>query len=103
MKNVILKVLICLVTLLNVTYVIAADTKRGRELYALNCQICHANDGQGAVANAPDFSFGDNLIKPDSELFDSISSGKGMSPAFRGVLTEQDILNVISYLRTLHR
>ena len=103
MKKVFLKTLICLVFILNTIYVNAADPKRGSEMYATNCQICHADDGRGVVPDAPNFRFGDNLIKPDRELFDAISSGKGMMPGFRGILSEQDILNVISHLRTLHR
>ena len=98
-----LKVLVCLAFILNTTYVIAADINKGREVYAINCQVCHGTDGRGVVPDAPDFSFGEELIKPDIELFNAISSGKGMNPAFRGILSEQEIFNVISYLRTLQR
>ena len=102
MKNVVLKVLICLMSILNTGLVGAADPNNGKEIYALNCQICHAVDGQGTVAGAPNFKIDNNLIKPDIELFKHISSGKGMMPAFRGMLSEQDILDVISHLRNLN-
>ena len=95
--------MVCLICSLNTMDSLAADFNKGREIYATNCQVCHGVDGRGVVADAPNFSFGDDLIKPDIELFNAISSGKGMSPAFRGVLSEQDIFNVISYLRTLQR
>lgn len=102
MKSFILSTFVCLITNLCSSYVLAADAGKGGQVYAANCEVCHANNGQGVVADTPDFRFGDNLIKPDVQLFNSISSGKGMMPAFRGLLSEQDILNVISYLRTLH-
>jgi cytochrome c6 len=35
-------------------------------------------------------------------LLISIKSGKTAMPAYRGVLSDQDILNVIAYLRTLN-
>ena len=92
---------LCLSLLAGAAGAAAADIKEGSRIYASNCEICHAANGQGAVPDAPDFRYGDSLIKPDKQLFNSISSGKGMMPAFRGLLSEQEILDVISYLRTL--
>ncbi len=103
MKNTTLLLMTCLICALNTTDISAADTSKGREIYATNCQFCHGSDGRGVMPDTPDFSFGDKLIRPDIELFNSISLGKGMSPAFRGILSEQEIFNVISYLRTLQR
>ncbi len=102
MKSVIVKILFmtCLYTVVFATH--AADIAKGSAVYANNCQICHADDGSGVTPDAPDFRFGDSLIKPDKQLFSTISSGVGMMPAFRGVLSEQDILDVIAYLRTLN-
>jgi len=102
MKNVALKVVLCLLLVLNTGLVGAADPGKGNKIYATNCEICHAADGQGTVAGAPNFKIDNNLIKPDIELFKHISSGKGMMPAFRGMLSEQDILDVISHLRNLN-
>ena len=103
MKNTTSLLAACLVCVLSTSHGLAADINKGREVYATNCQVCHGTNGRGVVPDAPDFSFGDRLIKPDIELFNSISSGKGMSPAYRGVLSEQEIFNVISYLRTFQR
>ena len=100
MKNLTVKCLLCMIFFFYLTPVMAADPVKGGEVYANNCYICHGDDGQGVVPNAPNFKYGDRLIKPDTELFQSISSGMGLMPAFRGILSEQDILDVISYLRT---
>jgi mono/diheme cytochrome c family protein len=103
MKRTILLFIGYLICVLNTSYGLAADFNKGREVYAINCQFCHGADGRGVVADTPNFTFGDSLIQPDIVLFNSISSGKGMSPAFRGVLSEEEIFDVISYLRTLQR
>lgn len=103
MKNAALSLLTCLIYTLTTADILAADVSKGREVYAIYCQVCHGADGKGVVPDAPDFSFGDKLIQMDTVLFNAISSGKGMSPAYRGVLSEQEIFDVISYLRTLQR
>jgi mono/diheme cytochrome c family protein len=54
------------------------------------------------MIGAPNFAQGDALMSPDSTLLISIQSGKGPMPAYRGVLSDQDILDVIAYLRTFN-
>ena len=81
----------------------AADISNGSRIYAGNCEICHADNGRGTVPDAPDFRFGDGLIKPDTELFKTISSGKRLMPGFQGMLNERDILDVIGYIRSLNQ
>jgi len=41
-------------------------------------------------------------MRPDFTLLAAIRSGKNAMPAFQGVLTDRDILDVIAFLRTLH-
>jgi cytochrome c6 len=81
--------------------VLAADIFKGQEIYMQNCQICHGPDGRPVVYPAPNFALGEGIIKPDMELLDTIRIGKGAMPAFRGIVRDIDILNVIGYLRTL--
>ena len=54
------------------------------------------------MVGAPNFSEGEGLINPDSKLLISIQNGKNAMPAYRGVLSDQDILDAIAYLRTLN-
>ena len=44
---------------------------------------------------------GGALMKPDIELMRTVKSGRGMMPAYQGMFTETEILDVIAYLRTL--
>ena len=80
----------------------AADTNKGAELYATHCASCHGVSGISLMLGAPNFAKNEGLMNPDKALLDSIRSGKAAMPAYRGVLSDQDILNVIAYLRTMN-
>jgi cytochrome c6 len=79
----------------------AADPTQGRKIYATHCENCHGSNGAGQIPGAPDFIRGGALMKPDIELMRTVKSGRGMMPAYQGMFTETEILDVIAYLRTL--
>jgi len=79
----------------------AADSLKGAKLYNERCANCHGSGGKPTMPGVPDFSRNQRLMQNDLALVKTISMGKGMMPAFQGVLTEQDIFNVVAYLRTL--
>jgi mono/diheme cytochrome c family protein len=80
----------------------AADTIKGGELYAVHCASCHGASGTSVMPNAPNFAQGENLLQPDPILLKSIKNGKNAMPAYQGILSDHDILDVIVYLRTLN-
>ncbi len=80
----------------------AGDINKGRQLYGSYCAICHGQTGRSAMVGAPNFDRGEGLLRPDSDLLASIRSGKNACPAFRGILADREILDVIAFLRTLH-
>jgi cytochrome c6 len=79
-----------------------ADINKGRQTYVTHCVICHGQSGSGMVVGAPNFDRGDGLMRPDFTLLGAIKAGKNAMPAYRGMLSDRDILDVIAYLRTLH-
>ena len=79
----------------------AADPLKGAKLYNQRCADCHGSNGQPTMSGVPDFSRNQALMQSDLDLIRTISVGKGMMPAFQGLLSEQQILDVIAYLRTL--
>lgn len=79
----------------------AADVFKGRELYERHCVQCHGANGRGVLPNTPDFTRGQGLMKPDSALVELLRTGRGAMPAFRGVLRDQEMRDVIAHLRTL--
>ena len=79
----------------------AADVIRGAELYATHCANCHGVRGRPVMPTAPDFTRLERLMKADPLLLQSIRSGKGAMPGYRGLLRDRDILDIIAHLRTL--
>jgi mono/diheme cytochrome c family protein len=78
-----------------------ADVGNGSALFQRHCVNCHGDSGMGMMPGTPDFSRGERLFAPDSELATAIRSGVRVMPAFEGLLTEQEILDVVAFLRTL--
>ncbi|WP_292932699.1 cytochrome c [Noviherbaspirillum sp.] len=94
-----------LVAILAVSYsssLYAADTFKGQKLYANNCAVCHGPNGQSRLPGAPNFNRGESILKPDFTLLAAIRAGKNAMPAFQGILSDRDIMDVIAYVRTLN-
>ena len=72
----------------------------GKELYLNECSACHGSDGRGEMAGIASFSESNVLFKADRELISVISHGKGIMPAYKGLLTNDEIRDVVAYLRT---
>jgi len=81
----------------------AADPEQGRGIYEMHCEICHAADGRGALPGVPDFARGQGLLVPDASIVGKLRAGGGGMPAYEGLLREQQLLDVIAYLRSFHR
>ena len=82
---------------------VAADYFNGREVYELHCQSCHGFDGRSMDPGTPDFTRGESLFVPDSDLYRQIRDGIGAMPAYRGMLEDSEILDVIAYVRSLQQ
>jgi len=78
----------------------AADFFKGETIYKQYCLNCHGAAGQGVIGGAPNFTRGQGLMKPDALIYDTILKGKNAMPAFRGVLKEEELYDVITYLRS---
>jgi len=84
--------------------------ERGRLRYGIYCQPCHdaRGDGKGILfqrGNVPTASF--HLEKflnyPDGQLFDVITNGQGLMPAYRWPIPPADRWAIIAYVRELQR
>ena len=87
-----------------------ASLARGKELYTINCQMCHGLNGQGNGQIAPFLlrSKPANLrsevvqSKSDGSIFLTISNGlEGSMPALNENLTVSERWDVVNYVRTL--
>ncbi len=78
----------------------AADPRNGAIIYSQHCSSCHGPKGKGAMPGMPDFTRPQSLAVADDKLVHVLETGAGMMPSYRGLLTTQDMLDVISHIRT---
>ena len=73
-----------------------AKIEAGENVYNNNCQVCH---GDGLVSTGQFFDLR-RLTANDRARFDnSVRNGKNQMPPWKGVLTDEEIDQVWSYIR----
>jgi mono/diheme cytochrome c family protein len=84
--------------------------QRGEQRYAIYCQPCHdaRGDGKGILfqrANVPTATFHQEKILKyaDGQLFDIISNGSGLMPAYKWPIPPADRWAIIAHVRDLER
>lgn len=114
--------MVALATLLAPAGALAGDAAAGKTVYTVNCLSCHGETGKGdgpvgMVLQPPprNFSVGefkfdtndDGKVGTDADLAGVITKGAGafggnqMMAPWGGMLSEDDIANVIAYIHTL--
>ncbi len=87
----------------------AAGAASGAQVYRNNCEACHGAQGHGdgpagvALEPAPKNLAQLSKVASDDYLFWRISTGRPGTamPPWKGVLSDEQIWQVISYVRTL--
>ena len=80
----------------------AGDPFQGASVYNEHCVVCHGANGKGVIAGTPDFLQPNFLARPDFEFKKFIKAGRGIMPAYDGILKDREILDVIAYIRTFN-
>lgn len=82
----------------------------GATHYAINCRMCHGDDGKGTGAIAQYFppmpaDLTSDRVKgqPDGRIFWVISNGFGRMPGFQEVLTTDQRWQTVNYVRSLQQ
>ena len=88
------------------TIPVLAEDSPGASIFRSNCVICHAGDGSGNTAigkknKVRDLRSPEAQKATDAELFELISQGKKPMPGFSGRLTDEQIHQVVAYIRQL--
>jgi len=85
-----------------------AQLARGRERFGIYCTPCHDERGEGRGvlferAKVPTANLHDQKIRDQSDdnLFDTISNGKGLMPAYRYPIAAADRRAIIAWVRHL--
>jgi mono/diheme cytochrome c family protein len=83
---------------------------KGKKTYAIDCAMCHGEtgDGKGELAadlkNVTDFTAPDALKnRSDGELFAIMRKGKGEMPPEGDRAKNDDIWNLVNYIRSLKK
>lgn len=95
-------------------YKAAEVMDRGKELYKVNCQICHGEkgEGNGYIVEREDGSDGPYGARPpaystrlpqmtDGAMYYSISYGKGSMGGYASMISPSDRWKVIAYIKSL--
>ena len=84
--------------------------ERGRERYTIYCQPCHdaRGDGKGILfqrGNVPTATFHqEKMLKySDGQIFDIMTNGQGLMPAYRWPIPPADRWAIVAYVRGLQR
>lgn len=90
-----------------------ADVKRGQAVYEKHCLKCHGESGRGTVldwrirdadGHLPPPPLNDSShtsLLATNELLDSVREGSGKMPAWKNRLSEREIQNVVTYIKSL--
>ena len=87
-----------------------ASNKAGMALYTKNCASCHGKVGLGdgvkarALKDHPgDLSVAAYQDQTDGEHFYKSKFGRGEMPKYEGKLTDDDLWNIVNYMRTFKK
>ena len=75
------------------------DVSNGETLFSSNCTSCHPADGTEGTGPAL------NAVVPtldDASMATSIANGVGIMPVFSNALTNQEIADVMAYVRVTY-
>lgn len=78
----------------------AAQPLSGAALFAQNCSACHQAQGQGIAGAFPALA-GDRFVTGDpGAVVRTVLNGRGGMPAFRDVLTDEQLAAVLTHVRS---
>jgi len=91
---------------------VSGDPQAGKKIYDTNCSICHGANGkgEGILTKVYDMQPADHTnastmnLMSNEKIYSIISSGTAgakLMPGWKDILSENDIQNVISYIRLL--
>jgi mono/diheme cytochrome c family protein len=80
----------------------------GADTYKAKCAMCHGPDGtaatpMGKMMKIPSFRDPAVVKTPEAQLMTDTKNGKGKMPGYAGKLTDAQIKEVVSYIRTLEK
>lgn len=76
----------------------------GADVYKAKCAMCHGPEGTSKMPNVPALGGAEVQGKSDADLKTVIEKGKAPKmPAYAGKLTEDQINDLVKFIRTLKK
>lgn len=80
----------------------AADA--AADVFKSKCAMCHGPDGKGKMAGTKDLGSAEVQKASDADLTATITNGKPPKmPAYKGKLTDEQIKEMVKYVRSLKK
>jgi cytochrome c6 len=79
----------------------AVNLARGQQLYNLHCASCHGITGIPVMPDTPNLAMREGMSQPDVVIMQSLKMGKRNKPGFFGRLNDQELLDILQYVRTM--
>src|ERR1700722_5295006 len=92
---------------LAIVFVVGASVRAdGAGDFKAKCAMCHGADGTGSTATGKalkvrDLGSADVQGQTDAQLNDIVTNGKGKMPAYKGKLTDEQIKELVGFIRSL--
>ena len=85
-----------------------ARAQDGAALFKAKCAPCHGADGKGQTpmgkaVKAQDLGSEAVQKQSDAQLTEIVNNGKGKMPGYKGKLTDAQIKELVSFMRTLKK
>ena len=81
---------------------IAESKSYEASIFRQNCAICHGQEANGKEIDdklIPSLRYGDAANKTEEEIYNQIKEGKLPMPAFKNQLTENEIRQMVQFVR----
>lgn len=102
-------IILCLMIFI-LSFSLANAAEDGKKIYEKKCTTCHGKDGKGNRAMLKTLKVDASLLdlldkgtldKSDEELVSITSKGINKMPAYGKDLKDEDLKNIISYIRSM--
>ena len=100
---------LAILTLIGISMAVPAMAQQsGEATYKAKCAMCHGADGVGDTPvgksmKVNSFKSDADVKASDADLIKVTKDGKGKMPAYAGKLTDDQIQEVVAFIRTLQK
>lgn len=84
-----------------VTPVLANDQIKAKQNYDRFCAACHGFNGISVTPDAPNLRMNQGLLQSDLQIVQKLKMGSARKPPMMGLLSDQDLQQIIIYTRTI--